>query len=79
MLCLCAFKLGFFQLCRSGAVQCHFILLLGFPAGEIVHSLIGFENKGEKEFVITLIEGSLRCVYTCVHTYVRVRACIYCL
>jgi len=36
--------------------------VLGFPAGEIIDSLIGFENKGEAEFIITQIEGSLRCV-----------------
>lgn len=37
-------------------------VVLGFPAGEIIDSLIGFENKGEAEFIITQIEGSLRCV-----------------
>ncbi|XP_065915179.1 translocon-associated protein subunit alpha-like [Dysidea avara] len=33
---------------------------LRFPAGEIIDSLIGFQNKGEGEFIITQIEGSLR-------------------
>lgn len=33
---------------------------LRFPAGDVIHSLIGFENKGDQEFIITQIEGSLR-------------------
>ena len=55
--------------------------LLGFPAGEVIHSLIGFENKGDQEFVITQIEGSLRFVglygSVCLCMCVRTHPCVH--
>ena len=35
-------------------------LFLEFVAGEMVHTLIGFTNKGENDFVVTGIEASFR-------------------
>jgi len=37
-----------------------FLFLLEFVAGEMVHTLIGFTNKGESDFVVTGIEASFR-------------------
>lgn len=35
-------------------------VFLEFVAGEMVHTLIGFTNKGESDFVVTGIEASFR-------------------
>ena len=52
---------------------------IGFPAGDVIHSLIGFENKGDQEFIITQIEGSLRSVCLSVSLFIcPVSMCIVC-
>ena len=37
-----------------------FLSFTEFVAGEVVHSLIGFTNKGESDFIVTGIEASFR-------------------
>lgn len=37
-----------------------FFLSAEFVAGEVIHSLIGFTNKGESDFIVTGIEASFR-------------------
>ena len=46
--------------CEVNLWSFFFFVFTEFVAGEVVHSLIGFTNKGESDFIVTGIEASFR-------------------
>lgn len=40
--------------------MCFFFSWTEFPAGEVIKCLIGFGNNGKSDFIVEMVEASLR-------------------